>query len=306
MVMLACLAISVVAASALLLVPATRTQLEAFGTHSKAVAAANPGQSPVALAKIAAQAPPPLPILSAPVNPASVTSGSKATTFFAWAFLDLSTNKVTGSANSATGTNSTESMVKAWIASDYLRTHPSPSSAVQNDLHLMIINSNDDIAQEYYVKGGGDADMKRMVTMCGLTHTTIRSGWWSLTQMPPQDAVKYGKCVADGTAAGKQWTPWILDQMRHVQGSVADNNPKDVKVQGGHWGIIDGLPANLVASTSIKNGWTDYGGSWHVNCLAINPAWVLSVMMRTNTDSLQTAANVCASVARQLTVTPEI
>ncbi|GIH13440.1 hypothetical protein [Rugosimonospora africana] len=304
-VMLTCLAVSVVVASALLLVPATRVQLEALTTHGKA-AAANPGQSPAAKARMIAQAPPPLPILSAPGNPASVTSGSSHTIFFGWAFLDRTTKKITGSANSVTSPNTTESMVKAWIASDYLRTHPSPSDAVLNELHLMIINSNDNIAQKYYKVGGGNADMTRMIKTCGLTHTTIKSGWWAETAMPPQDAVKYGECVADGTAAGKKWTSWVLDQMRHVQGTVAQNNPKDVEVQGGHWGIIDGLPANLVATTSIKNGWTDYGGSWHVNCLAINPAWVLAVEMRTNTDSLQTAADVCAHVAGQLTVTPEI
>lgn len=305
-VMLTCLAVSVVVATALLLVPATRIQLEALATHDKFVAAANPGPPGAAKARVIAQAAPPLPVLKAPDDPASVTSGSTHTVFFGWAFLDLATNRITGSANSATSPNTTESMVKAWIASDYLRNHPSPSPTVLNQLHLMIINSNDNIAQHYYVLGGGNADMARMIKMCGLSHTTITSGWWSKTEMPPQDAVKYGRCVADGTAAGKKWTPWILDQMRHVQGTVAQNNPKDVEVQGGHWGIIDGLPANLVATTSIKNGWTDYGGSWHVNCLAVNPAWVLAVEMRTNTDSLQTAADVCAHVARQLTVTPEI
>jgi hypothetical protein len=140
--------------------------------------------------------------------------------------------------------------------------------------------------------------------MCGLTNTKIFPYWWSKTQMPPQDAVRYGACVASGRAAGTKWTPWILDTMRHVVGGV--NDQVSVQVQGGRWGIIDGLPANLVATTSIKNGWTQYGDGWHVNCLAINPAWILNVMVRVPGTRLQPAADVCASVARQLTVTPEI
>ncbi|GAA5177452.1 serine hydrolase [Rugosimonospora acidiphila] len=304
-VMSVCLAIVAVVGSVLLLVPTTRAQLAAFGTHSRA--AANPGQSPSPRAKTAAQPAPPPPELRAPADPNAVTSGTSTTTFFSWAFLDLTNKTITGSANSATGTNSTESMVKAWIASDYLRDNPNPSPSVLNDLHLMIINSNDDIAQEYYVKDGTNAVMQRMIKMCGLTNTAIYPYWWSRTQMSPRDAVRYGDCVADGTAAGPKWTSWILTQMREVQGSVADNSPSNVKVQGGRWGIIDGLPANLVPTTSIKNGWTYYGPGWHVNCLAINPGhWVLNVMMQTDTNSLQTAANVCAGVARQLTYTPEI
>jgi hypothetical protein len=301
-VMLACLAVVVVAAGVLLLVPSNRARLEALGSHDTATAAnaARPAE-----AKTAAQAAPPLPELRAPADPAAVKPGA-STIFFSCAFLDLKTNKVTGSANSATGTNSTESMVKAWIASDYLRTHPDPTQSALDDLHLMIINSNDDEAQKYYEIGDGDADMARMIKMCGLTHTTIYNYWWSRTQMSPQDAVKYGQCVADGTAAGAKWTPWILEQMREVTGGVKDQI--SVQVQGGRWGIIDGLPANLVATTSIKNGWTPYGSGWHVNCLAINPNnWVLNVMVRTSGDGrLQTPANVCKSVAQQLTYTPDV
>jgi hypothetical protein len=302
-VMLACLAVLVVAGGAMLIVPATRMRLEALGTHSTAAAAGQ--SSALGTARTAAQAAPPLPVLRAPADPASITPNAKVT-FFSWAFMDLATGKITGSANSVTGTNSTESMVKAWIASDYLRTHPSPPQSALDDLHLMIINSNDDEAQKYYEIGGGDVDIKRLISMCGLTHTTIYNYWWSRTQMSPQDAVAYGRCVANGTAAGAKWTPWILEQMREVTGGV--NDQISVQVQGGRWGIIDGLPANLVPTTSIKNGWTQYGNGWHVNCLAINPNnWVLNVMVRTSGDSrLQTPANVCKSVAQQLTVTPEI
>ena len=54
---------------------------------------------------------------------------------------------------------------------------------------------------------------------------------------------------------------------------------------GGRWGIIDGLPKEIVAKqgpVSIKNGWTPlvYDGNWHISCLAISEDWVLAVQTR--------------------------
>jgi hypothetical protein len=299
--------LAAIVALSTLLVPAARAKLSALGASGVTnLLSPSPAKEQP---EIAAQPAPPLPKLAAPANPTLIKAPVN-TSFFGWAFLDRSTGTITGSANSATGTNTTESMVKAWITGDYLRTldaqGKTPSDAVLTELTNMIIHSNDDMAQKYYVIGGQDADMARMIKMCGLTHTTITSGWWSKTNMTPQDAVKYGLCVANGTAAGPKWTSWLLDTMKHVQGGVKDQ--VSVQVQGGHWGIIDGLPANLVPDTSIKNGWTYYGDGWHVNCLAINPAWVLNVMVRVQGNAIvpSVPANVCQSVAQQLTITPEI
>jgi hypothetical protein len=292
---------SLVAAIALslLLVPAARGKLVALAAPSPRGHITRPLRSKPA---------PPLPSLAAPADPASIKP-PVSTSFFGWAFLDRSTGVITGSANMATGTNTTESMVKAWIAADYLRQlaqqGKTPTAAALNDLTNMIIHSNDDIAQEYYVADGGDAVIQRLISMCGLTNTTVYPAWWSMTAMTPEDAVRYGQCLADGTAAGKEWTPWLLNTMKHVEGGVQDQI--SVTMQGGHWGIIDGLPANLVPDTSIKNGFTYYAADgWHVNCLAINPSWVLNVMVRVQGNPIvpSVPASVCQSVAQQLTVTP--
>jgi hypothetical protein len=90
--------------------------------------------------------------------------------------------------------------------------------------------------------------------------------------------------------------------MKHVRGGVADQI--SVTRQGGRWGIIDALPPELAATVSIKNGWTAYGDGWHVNCLAIQKDWILSVMVRIG--GLQAAANACRSVAQQLIYHPDI
>jgi hypothetical protein len=302
-VLLACLA--AILGASLLVVPAARAKLEALGTHTRAAVAGDASPSPTpGQAQVVTQAAPPEPELRAPADPASIKQPG-GTSFFGWAFLDRSTGTITGSANSATSTNTTESMVKAWIASDYLRRQgdDTPSDPTMLELTLMIIDSNDDLAEKYYEQDGSNAVIQRMISMCGLTHTTIYPYWWSKTQMTAQDAVKYGLCVANGTAAGTKWTQWILTTMQHVRGGVADQI--SVTKQGGRWGIIDGLPANLVAGTSIKNGWTTgYSDGWHIDCMAINAAWVLNVMVRVS--GLQTGANACASVAKQLTYTPDV
>jgi hypothetical protein len=225
------------------------------------------------------------------------------TDFFGWALLDRRTGDITGSDNMSTGTNSTESMIKVWIVADYLRQLPAgstPDDGTLDELAAAIIHSDDNAAEKYYQLGGGDAVVQRMIDMCGLTDTTIYPGWWSRTQMTPQDAVRLGECVADKTAAGKTWTPWVLQQMRSVQGGVDDQQDT---TGGGYWGIVDGLPASLADGLAIKNGWTAIGddGDWHVNNLAISNDWVLVVMVRYPIDEgLGYGADICSSVAHQL------
>jgi hypothetical protein len=225
------------------------------------------------------------------------------TDFFGWALLNRGTGEIIGSDNHHTGTNTTESMIKTWIVSDHLRRLPSgeqPDADTRAELAAAIIHSDDHAAQKYYLLGGGDAVVQRMISTCGLTGTTVYDGWWSRTRMTPADAVRLGACVADGTAAGPDWTDWVLTQMRAVQGGVDD---QQVTTGGGRWGIIDGLPASLAGGLAIKNGWTaiDSDGDWHVNNLAISTDWVLAVMVRYPiAQGLGYGADIASSVARQL------
>jgi hypothetical protein len=167
-------------------------------------------------------------------------------------------------------------MIKAWLVADYLRTHPSPDQATLAKLSKAIRDSDDTAAQWAYRQGGSDEVVRRLVGTCGLTDTTVHSGWWSRTEMSARDAVRMGACVADGRAAGPKWTNWVLDEMRQVRGSVTEQRARS---GGGRWGIIDALPADIAPTVAIKNGWTaqGYDGRWHVNCLAIAEDWVLAV-----------------------------
>ncbi|GAA4692760.1 serine hydrolase [Phytohabitans rumicis] len=223
--------------------------------------------------------------------------------FSAWALLDRSTGKITGSAN-LTATNSTESMIKIWLVSDYLRRTAQPSAARLAQASTAIRDSDDNAAQALYEAGGGDAVVQRMISTCGLTDTSIaRPGWWSYTQMSARDAVRLGDCVKNGTAAGPKWTAWVLKEMSQVRGTTAAEDQHETS-GGGRWGIIDGLPDAVVKQgVGIKNGWTAIGAdnNWHVNCLAVADDWVLAVMMRYPIDlGLNYGANVCKSVTQQL------
>lgn len=256
----------------------------------------SPSASPTPSAK------PPAP---APVEP-KVQVTTPDADFFGWALLNRRSGTITGSDNRVGGTSSTESMIKVWIVSDYLRQLPAGTeldATTSTELAAAIVHSDDNAAEKYYRLGGGNAMVQRMISMCGLTDTTWYDGWWSRTEMSPQDAVRLGLCVADGTAAGA-WTPWVLTQMRSVQGGVADQQET---TGGGRWGIIDGVPATVAGALAIKNGWTAIGsdGDWHVNNLAISDDWVLAVMVRYPiAKGLQYGADVCATLARQVLTDP--
>lgn len=213
--------------------------------------------------------------------------------FHSWALLNTRTGKITGSDN-PTATNDTVSMVKAWLAADYLRLaaqrKEKPTADRMNDLSIMIRDSDNDAAERIYRLDGSSDSIQRLIRVCGLKNTTAVPGKWSETTMSAPDAVRMGACIAGGRAAGPQWTRWVLNEMRHVRGD-------------GRFGIIEALPADVAATTAIKNGWLlrDDDGLWHVNCLAMGDGWVLAVMMRyPGKLGFEYGGTVCRSVATQL------
>jgi hypothetical protein len=211
--------------------------------------------------------------------------------FYSWALLDRRTGALYGSANMKT-TNFSESMVKAWLASDYLRRTAAagqqPPKTRLDQMTRAIRDSNDGAAESLWNANGRDASIRRLISMCKLQDTTVFRDWWSQTLISARDAVQMGKCIVDGTAAGPQWTPWILNEMRHVRGE-------------GLFGIPKALPADVGATVAIKNGWTLHSnGSWHVNCLGIHDDWILAVMTRYQGKlGLEYGAGICEEVTRQ-------
>jgi hypothetical protein len=223
-----------------------------------------------------------------PVAPAprasTVTINRVPGAWVSWALLNRNTGGVITGGDS--GTNSTESMIKVWIAADYLRGlgGREPTAEETDLLRRMIRDSDDAAAEKLYLRRGGDAVVSRLISTCGLTDSRPYPGWWSLTQVSARDAVRMGDCIADGKATNARWTAWLLGEMRQVRGE-------------GRFGVVEVRPG-----VAVKNGWTKWwDGTWHVNCLAIADGWSLSVLMRYPARfGLDNGAEVCRSVTRQL------
>lgn len=237
-----------------------------------------------------------------PVPAGSVPVAVETPGYWSWAALDRTTGLLAGGPDPA-GANTTESMIKVWIVADHLRRHAErgtrPPARILRLARAAIRHSDDRAAETLYVEAGGDASITRLIDICGLTGTIIYPGWWSRTEMTARDAVRMGLCLADGRAAGPEWTGWVLEEMRQVRGTI---DPID-QPHGGRWGIIDALPAEVADRVAIKNGWTaiDADRTWHVNCLAIAVDWILAVQARYPVDlGLAHGAGICRDVATQV------
>ena len=109
------------------------------------------------------------------------------------------------------------------------------------------------------------------------------------------------ECLAEMRAAG-----YAGSELGHKYPRTADAL---ARVLGAHeLQLVSGWHSTYLATrdlaaeeTSFKNGWTLYEDGWHVNCLAVHPDWVLSIMMRMP-DQLSVAAEGCRAVAASLVV----
>jgi hypothetical protein len=215
--------------------------------------------------------------------------------WWSWALLDQRTNKITGSTNMAS-TNRTASMIKSWIAADYLRRSAqrdqTPSDARLAEVSTMIRDSDNAAATDLYAVVGKQASTKRLISICGLTDSKPGPTSWSDTRVSARDTTRLADCIDDGRAAGPKWTSWLLNEMRSVRGA-------------GDFGIRKAFPAAVAQTIAIKNGWvtrTD-NGDWEVNCLAIGDGWTMGVLTRYDASLGYTyGANACKNVAAQLRV----
>jgi hypothetical protein len=243
-----------------------------------------------------ASSPTPPPVASTGPPAVALRTGPvsvQATGFFSWALLDRRTNTITGSPNLAEA-NDTASMIKAWIAADYLRRAaeqgmtPGPNRMTQ--LSIMIRDSDNAAAEAIHELNGGAASIERLIQTCGLTDSSPYRSWWSNTMVSARDTVRMGACIADGRAAGPKWTEWLLGEMRQVRGA-------------GNFGFRAALPTDQAAGIAIKNGWLlrTEDRLYRVNCLAIGDGWVLGVLNRyPGSLGFEHGAALCRTVGEQL------
>jgi len=233
-----------------------------FSTQSGGNAAA-PSPAPVA-ASTSASATPEASASESPTAAADpvVRVQTGEDTWYAWQWVNLTTGAAYGSANAAKQTNNTESMIKAWIGTDYLAgieaTGESLSDADKTLITKMIKNSDDAAAHTLYLRRGGDTVVQRAIDECGLTGTSITESWWSKTQITALDATRMMREILN-RANSSDLVRWLVDDlMRDV---AADNA----------FGIAEVLAdADPQADPAVKNGWTEHAstGLWNLNCLA--------------------------------------
>lgn len=208
----------------------------------------------------------PLPTRTA--SPRSFSVRFAGAIFASWAMIEHNTATIAGSENLAEP-GDTMSMIKAWIAADYLREH-TPTDADLEALSVMIRDSDNDVAVSFHHRNGEKASIDRMISLCELTesHAGRITYRWSDTVMSARDVARLGVCLRDGRAAGR-WTDWLLDQMRRVRGD-------------GDFGPRKAFPAKVAAHIAVKNGWflRPEDGLWHFACLAIGDSWSLGVLLR--------------------------
>jgi len=183
------------------------------------------------------------------------------THWVSWAILDTKHNVFAGSDNWRQ-TTYLMSMIKPWIAADWINEHPNPSQSVLAQLSTMIVDSDDQMAYRYFQ---GQPSWDRFVHTCGITDIVYRSWSWSLTEVSAHDAVLYGECLRDGKATSPEWTSWILDKMRHVAGD-------------GDFGVRQLFPDRTLVAT--KNGWYNWEGKWYINCLSMKDDWIISILQQ--------------------------
>jgi hypothetical protein len=215
--------------------------------------------------------------------------------FFSWSLMDRRTGEIWGSANQ-NATSWPASMIKAWIAADFLRrasdNHETLDQSRLDEIDSLIRDSDNDAAEDLFYSDGGNAVITRLIGICKLTDSSVDPRGWGFFDLSARDTVRMADCLGNGTAAGPQWTDYLLNLMRTVR--------------EGDWGIRDALQPADAAKVAIKNGWLDYDddGYWHVNCMAVGDTWAMSVLQRYPIDgphnSESFGAQNCQDVAAQL------
>lgn len=178
----------------------------------------------------------------------------------------------------------TASVVKAWLVADHLRIH-----GWDERLSPIIRDSANEEAWDIYAALGREQSIERMISLCGLTDSMPGEDL-SMTLMSARDTVRLGQCLADGRAAGNEWTPWLLDEMRAVRGM-------------GDFGIRHAFESPARERIAIKNGWEKRAalGEWNVNCLALHEGWIMAVLTRYPSSlPLAHGVDICKRLAGEI------
>ncbi len=149
------------------------------------------------------------------------------------------------------------SVVKLLIALDTLASDNwvAPDDATRQEIHQMLADSDDEIADRLWSAHGGPAIVTRMVGLLGLTGTRPPddSDEWGDTKITPQDMVTVYRYIADQLP--NPGRDLVLDALAGAPQIAADGFDQ-------YFGIPHGMPNTVWA---VKQGWGTSGSQAVMN-----------------------------------------
>src|SRR4051794_38784624 len=104
-----------------------------------------------------------------------------------WPLVDNTDGRRVGWANSTTERTNSESSIKGWIPTDFLRIAGQMGRTVaagnRATIGAAIRKSDDQAAQRLCLRLGGGEVLRDLKTVCGVGVSTPRRGYWSYTQI---------------------------------------------------------------------------------------------------------------------------
>jgi hypothetical protein len=187
------------------------------------------------------------------------------------------------------------SVVKLLIAVDALARDnwATPDNATQQEIHQMLADSDDEIADRLWTADGGPTIVTRMAGLLGLTGTQPPDdpGEWGDTKITPQDMVTVYRYVTDQLPTpGRDL----------VLGALASAPPIAADGFNQYFGIPDGMPHTTWA---IKQGWGTSGSQAVMNSTGLvgtDLRYVVVVLASASADSYSTVPAVVTAAASVL------
>jgi hypothetical protein len=187
------------------------------------------------------------------------------------------------------------SLVKLLIALDALASDnwATPDETTQQELHQMLANSNDDIADNLWTTHGGPTIVTRMTGLLGLTGTQPPEdpGMWGDTLITPHDMVTVYRYIIDQLPSPSR--DFLLSALADAPQIAADGFNQ-------YFGIPDGMPNTTWA---IKQGWGTSGSQAVMNSTGLvgtDLRYVVVVLVSASVNSYSTVPAVVTAGAGAL------
>jgi hypothetical protein len=189
------------------------------------------------------------------------------------------------------------SVVKLLIALDALASDNwvAPDEETRQEIHQMLADSDDQIADRLWTAHGGPAIVTRMVSLLGLTGTRPPDdpSEWGDTKITSQDMVTVYRYITDQLPNSNPNRDLVLGALADAPQIAADGFDQ-------YFGIPRGMPHSTWA---IKQGWGISGSQAVMNSTGLvgtDLRYVVVVLAAASADSYSTVPAVVTAGARVL------